>query len=159
VGSKPDEDVHVFRDPKTLGAPSLTLGEAAKMARAALGQAALVAWWCDPTIDLERPTPPAVFGRHWPDTPSLQIDEVAFFAEGAVWRAVRTAEGMKSVLIAEVGPSHRDAIHANVVHTPARLHNDGTRFSGERTGEGELFLREWRVDGQRLGFTIVWGKS
>ncbi len=33
---------------------ALMLGEAAKLARVALGARALVAWWCDPTIDLRR---------------------------------------------------------------------------------------------------------
>lgn len=39
-------------------AEELTLGAAAEVAKAALGEK-LVAWWCDPTIDLGLRTPPA----------------------------------------------------------------------------------------------------
>ncbi|HHY50027.1 MAG TPA: hypothetical protein GYA10_09800, partial [Alphaproteobacteria bacterium] len=42
----------------------LTMGAAAKLAKAVLGEK-LVAWWCDPTINLDLDTPPATFGREW----------------------------------------------------------------------------------------------
>lgn len=141
-----------------LAAP-LSLGAAAKRAKVALGEQ-LVAWWCDPTIDLNLHTPPAVFGRAWPpDSDDLQVDEVAFFAERAVWRAARTADGTRSVLIQEVDSTADDAKYASVHHTRARLHGfaDGSRprFSSAKTSQGDVLLREWHVDGEVLGFTIT----
>ena len=69
----------------------LTLSEAAKLAKAVLGEK-LVAWCCDPTINLDLHTPPATFGNAWPsEDDKLQVDEVAFYAQNAVWRAVRTS--------------------------------------------------------------------
>jgi CRISPR/Cas system CSM-associated protein Csm3 (group 7 of RAMP superfamily) len=132
----------------------LTLSEAAKLAKAELGDK-LVAWWCDPTINLDLHTPPATFGREWlAEDDKLQVDEVAFFAERAVWRAVRTTNGTRFVLIQEVASKSEGAMPTRVVHTPARLHGF-QRFSSENTGHGNVLLREWHVGDEILGFTIT----
>lgn len=132
----------------------LTLSEAAKLAKAALGEK-LVAWWCDPTIDLDLHTPPATFGNAWPsDDDKLQVDEVAFYAERAVWRAVRTSNGPRFVLIEELMSKADGAKQTRVVHTPARLHGF-QRFSSENTGQGNVLLREWHVGDEILGFTLT----
>jgi len=132
----------------------LTLGAAAKLAKAALGEN-LVAWWCDPTIDLSLTTPPSTFRREWPsDDDELQVDEVAFYAERAVWRAARTASGARFVIIEELSSRSDGAKQARVVYTPARLHGF-SRFSSANTGPGNVLLREWHVDDAILGFTIT----
>ncbi|MGE0373225.1 MAG: RAMP superfamily CRISPR-associated protein [Gammaproteobacteria bacterium] len=131
----------------------LTLGAAAKVAKAALGEK-LVAWWCDPTIDLDLHAPPATFGREWPaDDDQLQVDEIAFYAEHAVWRAARTANGTRFVLIEETAQAD-DARQTRVVHTPARLHGF-SRFSAANTGQGNVLLREWHLGDEILGFTLT----
>lgn len=132
----------------------LTLGQAAKLAKAALGEK-LVAWWCDPTINLDLHTPPATFGREWlAEDDTLQVDEVAFFAERAVWRAVRTSSGTRFVLIEELASETDGAMETRVIHTPARLHGF-QRFSSQNTGRGNVLLREWHVGNEILGFTIT----
>ncbi len=132
----------------------LTLGAAAKLAKAKLGDT-LVAWWCDPTIDLNVRTPPATLGRGWPsEDDRLQVDEVVFYAERAVWRAVRMSAGARFVLIEELDSKADDAKQTRVVHTPARLHAF-QRFSSANTGQGNVLLREWHVGGEILGFTIT----
>lgn len=132
----------------------LTLGAAAKIAKSSLGEK-LVAWWCDPTIDLDLHTPPAAFGREWPaEDDKLAVDEIAFYAERAVWRAARTANGTRFVLIEELPAKTDHAQQTRVVHTPARLHDD-KRFSAANTGQGNVLLREWHLDGEVLGFTIT----
>lgn len=133
--------------------PSPTLGEAAALARVALGDRLLVAWWCDPTIELAVAVPPAVFGHQWPDRADIRIDEVAFYADRAAWRAARTAAGPRWVLIEEVGPDDPGGLVAQVIYTPARLHSSD-RFAAARTGQGHVRLREWHTEGQVLGFTI-----
>ncbi len=131
----------------------LTLGAAAKVAKSSLGEK-LVAWWCDPTIDLSLHTPPATFGREWPaDGDHLQVDEIAFYAERAVWRAARTANGARFVLIEETAQAD-DAKPTRVVHTPARLHGF-RRFSAANTGQGNVLLREWHLGDEVLGFTFT----
>lgn len=133
----------------------LTLSEAAKLAKAVFGEK-LVAWWCDPTIDLDLHTPPATFGNAWPDDDdTLQVDEVAFYAERAVWRAVRTSNGSRYVLIEELATKVDDGTKlVRVIHTPARLHGF-RRFSSANTGQGNVLLREWHVGDEILGFTLT----
>lgn len=147
-------EAHVRATGGSLDSPAPTLGEAAVLAREAFGDRALTAWWCDPAIDLALAVPPAVFGREWPDGQDVRIDEVAFFAENAVWRAARTVSGPRWVLIEEVGPDERGALLADIVHTPARRHGSA-RFAAADTGKGQVDLREWHVDGQILGFTLI----
>ena len=137
-----------------LDGPMLTLGAAAALARAALGERSLVAWWCDPTIDLALVDPPATFGRQWPEGEELQVDEVAFYANHAVWRAARTVAGPRWVFIEDVAESEPDAIPARVVYTPAHLHGS-TRFVAAATGRGPVLLREWHAGDEILGFTLV----
>ncbi len=135
-------------------AEPLTLGAAAKLAKWALGEK-LVAWWCDPSIDLNLHTPPATFGREWPtEDDKLQVDEIAFYAERAVWRAVRTVSSGRFIVIKEVDAKVDDAKQTRVVHTPARLHGS-SRFSSASTGQGNVVLREWYVGGEILGFTLT----
>jgi CRISPR/Cas system CSM-associated protein Csm3 (group 7 of RAMP superfamily) len=132
---------------------ALTIGAAAKLAKASLGDK-LVAWWCDPTIDLTLTTAPTTFGRTWPDEDDrLQVDEVAFYAARAVWRAARTSNGARFVLIEETSQTD-GAILVHAVHTPARRHGF-QRFSAARTGQGNVLLREWHCDSQLLGFTLT----
>jgi len=138
----------------SLDSTALTLGEAAKAAQLAFGVRSLIAWWCDPAIDLAVTKPPATFGRAWPLDEKLQIDEVAFYSESAVWRAACTAGGSQYVLIEEVTSNEADARRANVVHTPAQLHGF-KRFSSADTGQGNVLLREWHVGHEVLGFTIA----
>lgn len=147
------EAVHVRMTNGFLPSASPTLGETATLGRAALGERRFMAWWCEPTIDLSRDIPPAVFGRQWPDD-DLKVDEAAFYADRAVWRVARTVAGTRWVLIEEVGPDEPDARPASVVNTPARLHGF-TRFAAARTDRGPVRLKEWHVDGQLLGFTLV----
>lgn len=136
-------------------AAMLTLGEAATLARAALGEQPLAAWWCDPTIDLTRTSAPITFSRDWPDADDgLEVDDVAFYAARAVWRAVRTSNESRFVLIEEVASGHEGARQARVVHTPARLHGF-ERFSSAKTGRGYVLLREWRLGDEILGFTLT----
>jgi len=132
----------------------ITLGEAARIAQDALGVHSLVAWWCDPTIDLEVTAPPATYGTEWPCDDALRVDEVAFYAETAVWRAARARDGVRYVVIEEDGPNEAGERNATVVYTPARLHGF-RRFASTNTGEGSVLLREWHVDGEILGFTIT----
>jgi CRISPR/Cas system CSM-associated protein Csm3 (group 7 of RAMP superfamily) len=137
-------------------AQALTLGEAAKLAKTALGDK-LAAWWCDPTIDLALTLPPTTFDRQWPaEDDRLQVDEVAFYAERAVWRAVRTSSGARFVLIEEFTSKTDDAkpIRARVLHTPARLHGF-QRFSSANTGQSNVLLREWHIGDEVLGFTLT----
>lgn len=135
-------------------APSLTIGTAATAGKAALG-GKLVAWWCEPSIDLNLRTPPATFGREWPaDGAHLQIDEVAFYAERAVWRAVRTSNGARFVFIEELTAKTDDAHEARVIYTPAYLHGF-QRFSSTNTGQGNVLLREWHLGDEILGFTLT----
>lgn len=148
------EATHVRVTSGSLDSQSSTLGEAAARAQAALGERSLVAWWCEPTIDLARAMPPAVFGRQWPDDEDVRIDEVAFYADRAVWRAARIVAGARWVFIEEVAPDEADARLASVILTPARLH-DSARFAAVRTGKGEVLLRQWHVENEILGFTLV----
>jgi CRISPR/Cas system CSM-associated protein Csm3 (group 7 of RAMP superfamily) len=132
----------------------LTLGAAMKLAKALLGDK-LVAWWCDPAINLDLHTPPATFGREWPaEDHELQVDEVAFYAELAVWRAVRMSNGSRFVLIEELAAKSDGAKQTRVVHTPARLHGF-QRFASANTGQGNVLLREWHVGDEILGFTFT----
>jgi CRISPR/Cas system CSM-associated protein Csm3 (group 7 of RAMP superfamily) len=137
-----------------LTSAALTLGEAARLARSALGGRALIGWWCEPTIDLQATSPPATFGRKWPQNDEApEVAEVAFFAERAVWRAARTSSGTRFVLIEEVAAGSDGIKEARVVLTPARLHGF-KRFSAAPTGQGQIRLREWHVGDEMLGFTI-----
>lgn len=155
-----EPDAHEARVKSATGTVTepLTLGAAAKCAKAALG-GKLVAWWCDPTIDFHLHTPPATFGREWPaDGDQLQVDEIAFYAERAVWRAVRTSKGARFVLIEETEKAE-EGERASVSYRLARLHgfSDGQRprFSAAKTGEGEVLLREWHVGDKIFGFTLT----
>lgn len=146
-------DVWVRIDQSTINGAVLTLNEAAKLAQNALGQTALVAWWCDPAIDLTLAVPPATFGRGWPVGEQLLVEEVAFYTERAVWRAARTSTGLRSVSITEVNPDTPDARQAKAACMPARLHGF-QRFSAANTGRGMVLLRQWYSGDQMLGFTI-----
>lgn len=155
---RPDAaDASVKRTNGTITEP-LTLGAAAKIAKAALGEN-LVAWWCDPTIDLDLHTPPATFGTSWPgEDADLKVDEIAFYAQRAVWRAARTSNGARFVFIQETAENEGDE-KARVIYTPARLHNlsqgQRPRFSSANTGQGNVLLREWHVGDKVLGFTLT----
>jgi len=149
----PTSDVWVRTKYGALDSDALALGQAARLAREAFGERGLVAWWCDPTIDLALTTPPATFGRDWPVDEKLRVDEVAFYGERVVWRAVRTAGGARYVLIEEVASTEEGAVQTRVVHTPARLHGF-QRFSSASTGQGSVLLREWHVGDEILGFTL-----
>lgn len=146
-------DVWVRIEHGTINGTLLTLGEATTWAQNALGQTALVAWWCDPAIDLTLSTPPATFGRAWPVEAQLLVEEVAFYTERAIWRAARTSTGVRSVSIKEVNSDAPGATHAKVVPTPARLHGF-QRFSAANTGRGKVLMRQWYIGDEMLGFTL-----
>lgn len=150
-----DCEVWVQRKYSWLESTALTLDKAAEEAKVALGAHRFVTWWCEPTIDLNLTEPPATFGRTWPEGEHLQVDEVTFYAERAVWRAARTSSGVRWVFIEEVTSNTDGAEQAYVVHIPARLHADQRRFSSANTGPGNVLLRKWYVDGQILGFTVT----
>ncbi len=131
-----------------------TLSAVAAAAHNAFGQQhTLVAWWCDPALDLSLTKPPVTFGRGWPESESLRVEEVAFFAKRAVWHAVRTVAGLQWVFLEEVTEGEPGARLANVMRTPARLHGS-TRFAAADTGRGPVLLREWHAQDGMLGFTI-----
>lgn len=154
VARPEDTDAWVRTEHEPLDSGALTLEQAAKVARTKLGDS-LVAWWCDPIIDLNLTSPPATFGRAWPEDGTVQVDEVAFYADRAVWRAARTSSGVRVVFIEEVSATAEDAKPIRVVHTPARLHDFERRFSSAKTGQGNLLLREWHCGDEILGFTIT----
>jgi CRISPR/Cas system CSM-associated protein Csm3 (group 7 of RAMP superfamily) len=131
----------------------LTLGTASALAKAALG-GKLIAWWCDPTIDLGVHIPPATFGREWPcASEQLKVDEISFYAADAVWRSVCTTAGPHYILIQETTQAD-DTQLVSVVHTPARLHGF-QRFSAANTGHANVLLREWYLGDEMLGFTLT----
>jgi len=136
---------------------TLTLGEAANQAQLGFGNKhSLVAWWCEPSIDLSLNKPPAIFGigNNWPLGSKLLVDEVAFYAERAVWRAAHTTTSIQYVFIEEVDVGKGDNIQeVRVTFTPARLHNF-QRFSAVPTGEGQVLLREWHIGNEMLGYTL-----
>ncbi len=153
------EDACVRVTSGTLSSSRLTLSELANLAKKALGNMTLIAWWCDPSIEFSVSQPPETFGTTWPDADTLQVDEVAFYAKHvgetkhAVWRAVRTSSGARWVLIEEVGPDTSDGKKVTVVHVPARLHGF-KRFTAANTGRGTVLLRQWYEDDEILGFTV-----
>lgn len=154
MGCPEDADAWVRTSHGALATNELALGEAATLAKKALGHR-LEAWWCDPTIDLDLHTPPNTFGRDWPDPlAELRVDEIVFFAEHAVWRAARTPSGARFVLVEELSSEADGARPTRVVFTPARLHDFG-RFSSSRTGQGDILVREWRLGDEVLGFTLT----
>ena len=154
IAQPPRAEASVRASHGSMDTAVLTLGAAAQAAQSVLGERPLVAWWCDPTIDLTLTEPPATFGRAWPLDEKLAVDEVAFYSERAVWRAARSAGGVSYVLIEEVESHESNARRVDVIHTPARLHGF-KRFAAADTGRGNLLLREWRVDQETLGFTIA----
>ena len=152
--ARSSEHGHVVVTHDHLDDTTLTLKRAADLARTYLrtNRDLLVAWWCDPTVVLGL-SPPATFGTAWPDA-LVEVDEVAYYGERAVWRASRTAQGVRWVAIAEVAAGARNAQAVTIAHTPARLHNF-ERFASARTGRGRILLREWRQGDTLLGFTIA----
>ncbi len=151
------EDAWVRVTTGTAEQESLTLGQAATSALQSCGEAReLVAWWCEPAIDLDLNTPPATFGREWPEGSTLAVDEIAFFLEGAAWRAARTCTGTRWVLIEEVAPETAGAERASRVDVPARLHQSN-RFQAAKTGDGLVHVREWRVGDELIGYTLSHG--
>ncbi len=132
----------------------LTLGVASKLANAAF-DGRLVAWWCEPTINLSLREPPKTFDRQWPaEDDSLQVDEVAFYNERGVWRAARTMNGARFVFIEEAKSESDGFMTARVVYTPVRLHGF-QRFASARTEQADLLQLEWRIGDHTLGFTLT----
>ncbi len=140
-------------DHGTMNGTTLTLGEAANLAQDVFGQTALVAWWCDPAIDLTLTVPPATFGREWPVSEKLLVEEVAFYTERAVWHAARTSTGVHWVVITEVNSDTKGAMQAKATCMPARLHGF-RRFSAANTGRGKVLIRQWHIGDEILGFTL-----
>lgn len=132
------------------GIEELSLGEAARLGRAALGEESVL-WWCEPQIDLTVDSAPATFGKGWPDESALRVDEIVFFAPRASWRAARTASGWRAVMLREVpGSPTAKPVKARMI--PACLHQDIHRFSAPIFGENQLTLREWSAEGQVIGY-------
>ncbi len=144
-------------DKKALGATqSLTLGDAAKLARQALGIDA-VAWWCEPTLDLSVTRSPLTFGWGTPENANLLVDEVMFFAPKQCWHAAKTQSGWRSVHWHEVPDGTHGAIRVEVLTMPGVLHQDGTRFGQANLikGKRKIAVREWHNDEGRLGYTMT----
>jgi len=57
-------------------------------------------------------------------------------------------------LIKEVKTETREAKKATLVEVPARLHQSG-RFQAALTGGGLVRIRQWRVQNETLGYTVV----
>ena len=136
------------------GCVQLTLGQALQHAEQALGQPPL-AWWCEPSIDFSRAEAPVTFGTNTVEDQHLRVDEVAFFTDTASWRAARCRGGWRTVLIREAPAGKTNALRVDVVQTPAWLHEDGTRFAAKYAASGDVMIREWRLDGQIVGFTLT----
>jgi len=138
------------------------LGDLAETALEVFGEhRPLVAWWCEPAIDLDLRSPPPTFGRKWPrdeTANSLKVEEVAFFSSGAAWRAARTARGWRWVFIEETEEDHPMSRTVQAVVYPARLHAS-RRFTAADTGGGHVLLREWYAGDEVLGFTLEKGDA
>ena len=149
----PIENVAIVIDRGNFPPGTITLAMAGAEARKQLGHkaGALVAWWCEPAIDFSVGSSPRVFGREWPDSESLKVDEVCFFTERGYLRAAQTAKGFRWTKIIE-DPSGETV---NVVKTPVRLHGDTTRFSGHLANVEKMIMREWRKGPAVIGFTFL----
>ncbi len=139
---------------------TLTLGEAARRARAAM-TGPLSCWWCEPRIDLEVQRP-LTFGHTWPDEATLSVDEVVFFGERESWRAARTRRGWRAFLLRVVDDPKGDLFRRDVPATlhvvrrdvPAALHvAPQARFSANLAPTAAITLHEWRKGTEVLGFT------
>lgn len=156
--SPPERDCYVKVSAGPLDAQHLTLGDAARLAKEALGEHELTAWWCEPTIDLAAATAPQVYGEDWQSTSAdLKVDEVMFGSARAVWHAARTSSGTRYVLTTECNGTVPDAISATVTDIPARLHASD-RFASLRTHRGALIVRRWSADGRDIAFTLAMGE-
>lgn len=138
---------------------TLSLGEAATHARAALLHDRPL-WWCEPAIDFAVVQAPQTFGCDWPlaTVSQLRVEEVAFFAPGAVWRVARTSRGWRTVHIREVAEPTKETKPVFVLRTPARLHRNTTRFAAhvsESSDLSELIVREWHTGNQIIGYTLA----
>ena len=133
-----------------LGAASLTLAEAATLARKELG--ALACWWCEPRIVLGT-NAPATFGWDWPTHSSTLVEEVVFFNERQSWRAALTARGWRAVLLDLADRSGDGAIPVLRREVPARLHQQRSRFDADLSTAGSITLVEWSQNGQVVGYT------
>lgn len=133
---------------------ALTLGEAARRARAAM-TGALSCWWCEPRIDLAVQHPPLTFGHTWPDDSALSVDEVVFFSERESWRAARTREGWRCFFLRVIDDPQGSAIRRDL---PATLHvSPQVRFSATLPPTAAITLHEWRQGTEVLGFTAKGG--
>jgi hypothetical protein len=110
-------------------------------------------WWCEPTIDLGRKEPPAIFGSGWP-TDSVCVDEVAFFLPTAVWRASRSATGWRFVCIREVAEGVSGAQNVTAISTRARAHGARARFAAAPIPDTPAVVREWVGADGPIGFTV-----
>lgn len=139
--------------------PRLSLAEAAAEARKHVD--ALVAWWCEPAIDLSKAAAVATFGWDWPDAEHAAIDEAIFFAAKASWRIGRRNGKWRAVLARETA----DGAHAVVVSLkPARLIDlTSQRFlqAAAWPNHGDLVVREWRdgKTGEMIAFTMERGEG
>lgn len=153
-GDRDVQETWVSVNSGNLDGARLTLGRAVDAARAALGDQ-LIAWWCEPSIDLSLTVAPATFGRLWPSGSALRVDEVVFFAAEGSWRAAHTVSGVRWVLIKEVPPDTPGALQAAAVRTRARLHGDSTRFAfASPLHPDKVSVREWHDGHEPIGFTL-----
>ncbi|HTE17973.1 MAG TPA: hypothetical protein VK689_06295, partial [Armatimonadota bacterium] len=135
------------------GSTALTLGHAACLAAAALGEPP-AAWWCEPSIDFGVTEAPVTFGVTLPAESELRVDEAMFFTRTAAWRAARGASGWRTLLLREVADGTPGSRAVEVVFTPARLHADGTRFAAKFGATGGVLIRQWLEGGSPIGFTL-----
>ncbi len=118
----------------------------------------LTAWWCEPAIDFSVQRP-RTFGRSLPSDSPLKVEEAVFFSPSAVFRIARTKRGWKKILIQECDEKTPDAKNVTVMEIPASLHRDTTRFTADLAESGSLLIKEWRDQGQTMGYTLTFGSK
>lgn len=139
-------------------AAPLTLKDICEMVPSEVKES-LTAWWCEPAIDFSVDQP-KTFGRCLPSESTLKVEEAVFFSPSAAFRMAKTKRGWKKVLIQECDEKTTTAQSVTVTETPARLHRDDTnRFTAHLAESGTLLIKEWRHQGQTMGYTLSFGSK
>ena len=138
-------------------AAPLTLKDICEMVPSEVKES-LTAWWCEPAIDFSVDQP-KTFGRCLPSESTLKVEEAVFFSPSAAFRMAKTKRGWKKVLIQECDEKTTTAQSVTVTETPARLHRDTNRFTAHLAESGTLLIKEWRHQGQTMGYTLSFGSK
>lgn len=138
-----------------------TLGQAAVVARAELGEA-ITCWWCEPKIDLDQRKPFDPFGTSWvpllspaSTLSSVLIDEAIFYSEHASIRFARTRAGMEAVLLRLEEPSTPRDTTSRPRAFHAWRHDERWRFPSLAGKTGTFLFYEWRNGEVILGHTAT----